>query len=136
MCRPQKDPLRPLSQEERKLLEQLSRSLTMPADQVIHAKEVLAVADGHTFTDAAKPGRGAKAVMWWPSSLLASIEKDSLRWKRAMEAVLFSVTQPSRVNVSCENFAVLLIAGLMARPPGRWSRFNARCAVHQTDFPA
>ncbi len=54
MCRPQKEPLRPLSQEERKTLEQLSRSLTMPADQVIHAKEVLAVADGHTFTDAAK----------------------------------------------------------------------------------
>src|SRR6266568_2291388 len=54
MCRPQKDPLRPLSQEERKALEQYSRSLTMPTDQVIHAKEVLAVADGHTFTDAAK----------------------------------------------------------------------------------
>jgi hypothetical protein len=54
MCRPQKDPLRPLSQEERKLLEQFSRSLTIPADQVIHAKEVLAVADGHMFTDAAK----------------------------------------------------------------------------------
>src|SRR5947209_17143242 len=54
MCRPQKDPLRLLSKEERKTLEQLSRSLTMPADQVIHAKEVLAVADGHPFTDAAK----------------------------------------------------------------------------------
>lgn len=54
MCRPQKAPLRSLSQEERKRLEQFSRSLTMPADQVIHAKEVLAVADGHTFTEAAK----------------------------------------------------------------------------------
>ena len=37
MCRPQKDPLRELRQEERKTLEQFSRSLTMPADQVIHA---------------------------------------------------------------------------------------------------
>jgi hypothetical protein len=54
MCRSQKDPLRELRQEERKTLEQLSRSLTMSADQVIHAKEVLAVADGHTFTNAAK----------------------------------------------------------------------------------
>lgn len=54
MCRPQKDPLRPLSAEERKRLEQLGRSLTMPVDQVIHAKEVLAVADGHSFTEAAK----------------------------------------------------------------------------------
>src|SRR5258708_2705660 len=54
MCRSQKDPLRELRQEERKMLEQFSRCLTMPADQVIHAKEVLAVADGRTFTDAAK----------------------------------------------------------------------------------
>jgi transposase len=54
MCHQQKDPLRLLSVEERDQLEHLSRSLTMPADQVIHAKEVLAVADGHSFTDAAK----------------------------------------------------------------------------------
>ena len=54
MCRHQKDPLRPVSLEECKTLEQDSRSLTIPADQVIHAKEVLSVADGHTFTDAAK----------------------------------------------------------------------------------
>ena len=54
MCRPQKEPLHLLSAEERDQLEQLSRSLTMPADQVIHAKEVLAVADGHPFTDAAR----------------------------------------------------------------------------------
>ncbi len=54
MCHQQKDPLRPLSVEERDQLEHLSRSLTMPADQVIHAKEVLAVADGHPFTEAAR----------------------------------------------------------------------------------
>jgi hypothetical protein len=54
MGRPQKDPLRPLSQEERKRLEQYSRCLTLPADHVIHAKEVLAVANGRTFTDAAR----------------------------------------------------------------------------------
>ena len=54
MCLQQKDPLRPLSVEERDQLEHLSRSLTMPADQVIHAKEVLAVADGHPKTLAAR----------------------------------------------------------------------------------
>lgn len=54
MCRPQKDPLRALRAEERQALERFSRSLTQPADQVIHAKEVLAVANGQTFTDAAK----------------------------------------------------------------------------------
>src|SRR5258708_12364559 len=46
MCRSQKDPLRPLSAEERMVLEQLSRALTMPADQVIHAKEWVGVAGG------------------------------------------------------------------------------------------
>ena len=54
MCHQQKDPLRPLSVEERDQLEHRSRCLTQPADQVIHAKEVLAVADGHPFTDAAR----------------------------------------------------------------------------------
>lgn len=54
MCRPQRDPLRALCAEEQQTLERLSRSLTQPADQVIHAKEVLAVANGQTFTDAAK----------------------------------------------------------------------------------
>ncbi len=53
MCRPQKEPLRLLSAEEWDQLERFSRSLTMPADQVIHAKGVLAVADGHPFTEAA-----------------------------------------------------------------------------------
>jgi transposase len=54
MCHPQKEPLHSLSAEERKTIEQLSRSLTMPADQVLHAKEVLAVADGHSLTEAAR----------------------------------------------------------------------------------
>ena len=54
MCRRQKAPLRVLSAEEREQLEQRSRCLTRPADEVIHAKELLAVADGHPFTEAAK----------------------------------------------------------------------------------
>jgi hypothetical protein len=54
MSHHQKEPLRLLSAEERDQLEPVSRSLTMPADQVIHAKEILAVADGHTKTLAAR----------------------------------------------------------------------------------
>jgi transposase len=54
MSRLPQEPLRALSAEERSQLEHVSRSLTMPADQVIHAKERLAVVDGHTFTEAAK----------------------------------------------------------------------------------
>src|SRR2546430_1961980 len=54
MCRPQKEPLRLLSAKEGYQLDSLNRSLTMPADQVIHAIEVLAVADVHAFTEAAR----------------------------------------------------------------------------------
>ena len=54
MSRLPKEPLRPLQGEERDQLERLSRSLTMPVDQVIHAKEVRAVADGHSFIQAAR----------------------------------------------------------------------------------
>lgn len=54
MSRRQKDPLRPLTQEERTQLEQLSRSRTEPASHVTRAKVLLAVADGHIFADAAR----------------------------------------------------------------------------------
>ena len=55
MSRLPKEPLRALSAEERGQLEHVSRSLTMPADQVIHAKEILAVADGHTNLCSKRP---------------------------------------------------------------------------------
>jgi len=45
----QKDPLRPLTADERTALGQLSRSRTDPAAQVIRAKELLAVATGRSF---------------------------------------------------------------------------------------
>lgn len=52
-CR-QKDPLRPVTQEERRFLERLSRSQSQPAAHVARAKAVLAVADGSSYTAAAK----------------------------------------------------------------------------------
>jgi transposase len=54
MTRRHKDPLRPLTEEERTLLEQISRSQSEPASHVARAKELLAVADGKSYTDAAK----------------------------------------------------------------------------------
>ncbi len=50
----QKDPLRPLSPDERGHLEQLSRSRIDPAAEVVRAKELLAVADGVSFEGAAR----------------------------------------------------------------------------------
>jgi transposase len=53
MSRRQKDPLRPLSKEERSELERLSRSHTASAAEVIRARELLAVSEGASYTDAA-----------------------------------------------------------------------------------
>jgi hypothetical protein len=46
LSRPVKDPLRPLSQAERAVLEQISRLRTDPAEHVIRAKILLGVSDG------------------------------------------------------------------------------------------
>ena len=54
MTRRQKDPLRPLTVEERAALEQLSRAQSEPASHVARAQLVLAVAAGHSYTAAAR----------------------------------------------------------------------------------
>ena len=47
-----KDTLRTLTEEERKWLERISRSQSEPASHVARAKEILAVADGCSYTKA------------------------------------------------------------------------------------
>lgn len=54
MSRRKKDPLRELTDPERRELVQLSRSQTAPAVEVIRAKILLAVADGDDYQDAAR----------------------------------------------------------------------------------
>jgi len=54
MTRRQKDPLRPLTDEERIVLTQISRAQSEPASHVARAKELLAVADGASYTQAAR----------------------------------------------------------------------------------
>jgi transposase len=54
MTRRQKDPLRPLTGEERAALERLSRASSEPASHVARAALVLAVADGRSYTAAAR----------------------------------------------------------------------------------
>ncbi len=53
MSRRQKDPLRPLRDEERNELDGLCRSRAAPAAQVIRARALLAVAAGQSYTEAA-----------------------------------------------------------------------------------
>lgn len=54
MARHKRDQLRKLSEEEREWLERISRSGSEPADHVVRAKQLLAVADGHTYIEAAQ----------------------------------------------------------------------------------
>jgi transposase len=54
MTRLKKDPLRTLTEEERNWLERINRSQSEPAAHVAHAKEILAVAAGHSYTEAAQ----------------------------------------------------------------------------------
>ena len=53
MSRQRKDPLRPLTADERQELTRLSRSLSAPAAQVERARALLAIADGASYTAAA-----------------------------------------------------------------------------------
>ena len=54
MTRRQKDPLRRLTEEEKIWLERISRSQSEPALHVAHAKEILAVAAGRSYTEGAQ----------------------------------------------------------------------------------
>jgi transposase len=55
----QKDPLRPLTADERKELTRLSRSQSAPAAEVDRARALLAIAEGASYTAAARlVGRG------------------------------------------------------------------------------
>jgi transposase len=54
MARPPKDPLRPLSEEERKVLQRIARSQSEPASHVARAKALLAVAEGMSYAAAAR----------------------------------------------------------------------------------
>lgn len=54
MTRRRKDPLRPLTGEERTVLTQIARARSEPASHVARAKMLLAVADGKTYQAAAE----------------------------------------------------------------------------------
>ena len=64
MARPPKEPLRTLTQAERYELSALARSRSAPADRIARAKELLAVAEGQTFGQAAhQAGRTSRQAV-------------------------------------------------------------------------
>lgn len=54
MSRRQKEPLHPLTIEERQWFGRIARSTSDPASHVVRAKQLLAVADGQMYTAAAR----------------------------------------------------------------------------------
>lgn len=76
MSRRQKDPLRPLQEEEQAVLEQMSRGQSEPASHVARAKALLAVAAGQSYTAAAQAAgrRSGDAV----SHLVAQFNQEGL----------------------------------------------------------
>lgn len=76
MTRRKKDPLRSLSDEEREVLEQISRAQSEPASHVARAKALLSVADREGYTAAARAAgrRSGDAV----SQLVARFNREGL----------------------------------------------------------
>src|SRR4051812_39728467 len=76
MTRRQKDPLRELTLEERDWLPRPSRPHSEPAAHVARSKPLLAVADGKSYTDAAKAAgrRSGDAV----SNLVSRFNQEGL----------------------------------------------------------
>ena len=76
MTRRMKDPLRPLADKERELLEKISRARSEPASHVARAKALLAVADGQSYTAAAQAAgrRSGDAV----SQLVSRFNREGL----------------------------------------------------------
>lgn len=76
MSRRKEDPLRPLSEEEREVLKQISRAQSEPASHVARAKALLAVVDGESYTAAARAAgrRSGDAV----SQLVSRFNREGL----------------------------------------------------------
>src|SRR3712207_6781786 len=66
MSRRKKNPLRPLSAEERTALTRLTRSQSAPAGEALRARALLAVAEGASYrAAAARVGRHGDTVTRW-----------------------------------------------------------------------
>ena len=76
MARPAKHPLRTLTQPERQQLQALARSRSAPADRIARAQEILAVAAGASFGEAAR--RAGHRCHQCVSALVARFNQEGL----------------------------------------------------------
>jgi len=76
MSRRRKDPLRVLTEQERHVLEQISRSFSEPASHVARSNIILAVAHDTTYAEAAKTaGRKARQSV---SKLISRLNQEGI----------------------------------------------------------
>jgi len=116
MAQPHKHPLRSLTGTERAELERVARSASDRADRVARAKQLLAVADGARFTDAARQTgrRSGDAV----ALLVQRFNALGLAALDARHGGGCSTGRPS-ATASCASFGGPRTASAMGPRPGR-----------------
>jgi hypothetical protein len=129
MSRPQKQPLRALTEQEQAELAALARAWGEPAAHVARARALLALSAGATFTEAAraagrKSGDGvAKLVGRFNTLGLAAV---------AGRRPSGRPTTPGSASASWPKRAAVRCRPKTARPAGRSRRYSGRCAVPRT----
>jgi hypothetical protein len=134
MTRRQKDPLRALTEEERELLVRISRSYAEPASHVARAKALLAVADGMSYTAAAKTAgrRSGDAV----SHLVSHFNREGLAALQPGHGAVGSpLTRPPIAFGYWPRRAGNPTGKRMELPPGRFRPCVELCAGSRTECP-
>lgn len=127
MTRRQKDPLRPLTEEERKLLVRVSRFHAEPAAHVARAKALLAVAEGNSYTKAAKAAgrRSGDAV----SRLVSRFNREGiaalLPGQGGGRRTLYTARERERILAEVRKSPT---GRRMGPQPGRFVRYRELCA--------
>jgi transposase len=150
MVQRQKDPLRPLTAEERAQLAHVSRSRTEPAAHVAHAQALLAVAAGQRFTEAARAaGRRsgdavAQLVARFNRAGLAALEPSHgggqpKRYTPAeQERILREVRRaPARDEDGTATWSLATLQGALRRAPDGLptvSTYTIWCVLHDAGF--
>jgi hypothetical protein len=133
MTRRQTNPLRALTDDERDWLLRVARSQAEPAAHVARAKALLAVADGESYTDAAKklPGGalGKRSLVWFH----ASTGRGSPPLSLVTAVVLPSSTPKPIASASSPRLAVRRSETKTALLPGRLPHCAGLCGRLPTD---
>lgn len=128
MARKQNNPLRILTAEERTTLYAISRSLTQPAAHVARAKALLAVSEGHSFSEAARRAgrRSGDAV----SQLVARFNQEGIaaiepRYGGGRQVIY---TEKERQRILCE---INRVPDRIQDGTGTWSLSTLQAALRK-----